>query len=68
MITGYLTAKEVADVAGLQYKTLWTYLKRNTLPTPDTYIGNKPLWKQKTIDSWMSERKTIPANRVRHVE
>ena len=68
MITGYLTAQEVADVAGLQYKTLWTYLKRDTLPAPDTYIGNKPLWKQKTIDSWMSERKTLPANRVRHVE
>jgi predicted DNA-binding transcriptional regulator AlpA len=68
MITGYLTAQEVADTAGLQYKTLWTYLKRGTLPAPDTYVGNKPLWKTESIDLWLSERKTLPANRVRRVE
>lgn len=58
MITNYLTAKEVAEVAGLQYKTLWTYLKRDTLPTPDVHIGNKPLWNKETIDHWLATRKT----------
>lgn len=68
MITEYLTAKEVADIAGLQYKTLWTYRKRNTLPEPDVYLGNKPLWTRQTIDSWMAERKTLTVNSVRHKE
>jgi len=52
----YLTGQEVADTAGLKYKTLWTYLKRNTLPEPDLYLGNKPLWKRSTIDQWNSTR------------
>lgn len=51
-----LTAKEVAEFAGLHYKTLWTYLKRDTLPKPDLYIGNKPLWNKSTIELWESTR------------
>jgi predicted DNA-binding transcriptional regulator AlpA len=53
-----LTGKEVAESAGLRYKTLWTYKKRNTLPEPDIYIGNKPLWKRETIAEWLSTRRT----------
>lgn len=65
MITDYITAKELADSAGLQYKTLWTYRKRGILPEPEFYVGNKPLWSKSTIDQWMSDRRVLPSNRVR---
>lgn len=61
-INDYMTAKQVAEHAGLQYKSLWTYLKRGTLPTADLFVGNKPLWNKSTIDQWMSERRTIKRN------
>ena len=57
MLNNYLTAKEVADTAGLKYNTLWQYRKRSTLPEPDMYLGNKPLWEKHTIDTWMSTRR-----------
>lgn len=54
----WLTGADVASIAGLKYKTLWTYRKRGTLPQPDQYIGNKPLWNRSTIEQWNSERIT----------
>lgn len=59
-----LTGEQVASIAGLKYKTLWTYRKRNTLPEPDIYLGNKPLWKKETIAEWSSTRRTRTTNKV----
>ena len=56
-LKNYMTAKEVADTAGLQYRTLWQYRKRNTLPEPDTYLAEKPLWERKTIEKWLQTRR-----------
>jgi len=48
----WLTTHELADYANMPYPNLWTYLKRGILPTPDMYVGNKPLWKRSTIEAF----------------
>lgn len=57
MNTEYMTAKDLAEFAGLPYKHLWTYRKRGILPMPDTYIGNKPLWLRTSVLEWDTKRK-----------
>jgi hypothetical protein len=47
----WMTAKEVAEFAGMPYPHLWTYRKRGILPMPDMYIGSTPLWKKEAIES-----------------
>ena len=49
---GYMTAKEVAEFAGLPYRHLWTYQKRGILPPADFHIGNKPIWLKNTLNEW----------------
>jgi predicted DNA-binding transcriptional regulator AlpA len=57
VLNQYMTAQQVADTAGLKYHTLWMYRRRNTLPEPDLYLGNKPLWEKQTIDQWLATRR-----------
>jgi hypothetical protein len=58
-LSQWLTAKELAEYAGLPYRHLWTYRSRGILPMPDMYIGNKPLWSRTLIDSWDFKTQTI---------
>ena len=52
----WLTNTDIAKQTGLKTETLYKYRKRNTLPNPDKYIGRTPVWKQETIDNWVSSR------------
>ena len=54
----WLTTTDIAYQTGLKIDTIYTYRKRNTLPEPDHMIGNRPLWKQETIDEWNTYRTT----------
>jgi predicted DNA-binding transcriptional regulator AlpA len=58
-MTEWLTNTDIAERTGLKIDTLYKYRKRNTLPEPDKYIGRTPVWKQETIDNWVSDRSTI---------
>jgi predicted site-specific integrase-resolvase len=51
-LNDWMTAREVAEYAGINYPNLWTYRKRGILPMPDMYVGNKPLWSKSLIESW----------------
>ena len=55
----WLTNTDIAKQTGLKLETLYKYRKRNTLPKPDKMIGRTPVWKQETIDNWVSKRPTI---------
>jgi len=52
----WLTNTDIAELTGLKVETLHTYLNRNTLPTPDNYIGRTPVWKSNTIKQWIKDR------------
>ena len=65
----WLTTHDVSVLTGIKYNHLWTYKKRGVLPTPDDYIGNKPLWKRATIEEWDNSRrkwstKSLPSEEV----
>jgi predicted DNA-binding transcriptional regulator AlpA len=55
----WLTNTDIAKQTGLKLETLYKYRKRNTLPEPDKMIGRTPVWKQETIDNWVSKRPII---------
>lgn len=52
----YMTAKEVAEFAGLPYRHLWTYQKRGILPQADFHLGNKPLWLKQNLEEWKNTK------------
>jgi predicted DNA-binding transcriptional regulator AlpA len=52
----YMTAKEVAEFAGLPYRHLWTYQKRGILPQADFHLGNKPLWLKQSLEEWKNTK------------
>ena len=41
---------------GVKVETVRIYKVRGTLPPPDTYVGQSPLWKTATIDAWQAAR------------
>jgi hypothetical protein len=51
-----MTAKEVAEFAGLPYRHLWTYQKRGILPPADMHVGNKPLWLKQSLNEWKQNK------------
>lgn len=54
-----LTAEQVADRAGIGHRTLLTYLsdtRGRRAPDPDVRVGRIPLWRESTVDRWLSER------------
>lgn len=52
----WLTSSDVADKLGVQVRTIYKYRERKSIPEHDAMIGNKPVWKQSTIDDWLDER------------
>lgn len=52
----FLTAQGVAEATGYPYRHLWTLVSRGTLPSPDVNLGNKPLWKQASVDNWLKQK------------
>lgn len=62
---GYLTTKQVAELLGVQPKTVRQYLwrERDNFPEPDDRAGPLPLWKEATIEKWRQDRKSASWNR-----
>lgn len=58
-LNDWMTAREVAEYAGINYPNLWTYRKRGILPMPDMYVGNKPLWSKSLIESWDFQKQKV---------
>ena len=53
----YLTTKQVAELLGVQPKTVRQYLWRDEeFPAPDERVGPLPLWKKETIEKWQKSR------------
>lgn len=55
-MTEWLTSTDIANQIGVKVRTIYKYRERDTLPTHDAMIGNRPVWKQTTIDDWISTR------------
>lgn len=54
-----LTAEEVADRAGINHRTLLSYLsddRMRRVPQPDVRVSSRPLWLESTITAWLDAR------------
>lgn len=50
---------DVARECGVKPQTIQVYRRRGQFPEPDAQtIAGRPLWKEATIQKWLSERKT----------
>jgi len=56
MIEGYLSTADLAERLGVKVETVRIYKTRGTLPDPDAYVGQSPLWRTETIDAWQAAR------------
>jgi predicted DNA-binding transcriptional regulator AlpA len=56
-MNGWLTTKEVSEKSGLGRDTLKTYLSTKSMPQPDHYFSRTPVWKEETINEWITTRK-----------
>ncbi len=57
----YLTAQDIAKMAGLSTLTIASYIRDGRLPEPDIWLGaltERPLrgWKKETIEHWLKNR------------
>jgi len=55
-MTEWLTSTDIANQIGVKVRTIYKYRERDTLPIHDAMIGNRPVWKQTTIDDWIVNR------------
>lgn len=53
---GYLTSDQLADKLGIKRGSVHRYRTRGDIPQPDEYVGRTPLWKETSIDAWLTER------------
>lgn len=56
--TDLLTAADVAELAGVKVETIRMYTHRGTIPPPTRRIGQSPVWKRRTIETWIATRRT----------
>lgn len=54
----WLTSSDIANQMGVQVRTIYKYRERKSIPEHDAMIGNKPVWKQSTIDEWLEVRES----------
>jgi predicted DNA-binding transcriptional regulator AlpA len=57
-MTEWLTSSDVANKVGVEVRTIYKYRERKSMPEHDAMIGNKPVWKQTTIDDWIVVRES----------
>jgi predicted DNA-binding transcriptional regulator AlpA len=55
--TDQLTARDVAELAGVQVSTIAAHRKRGTIPPPDGRLGDTYWWRHSTIEAWLSTRR-----------
>lgn len=47
-----LGMQELADRCEVPYSTIRVWKMRGKLPTPDSFIGESPVWHEDTICNW----------------
>ena len=52
-----LTIEDIARLARIKVSTVRMHQHRCTLPRPDGYVGNKPVWDGLTIAVWLQNRR-----------
>ena len=53
-----LDMAQVAQLLGVQIKTVRMHKHRGTMPPPDATFGRSPVWKRETIETWDATRRT----------
>ena len=51
-----LTIAQVAELVGVERRTIDQYRQRGTIPPPDGTLGRTPWWHRATIEEWMRTR------------
>ena len=55
MINGIVTAKDLAQLLGINLKTLYTWNFRDKLPEPDMIHGRQMFWTKKSANRILEE-------------
>lgn len=53
---GYLTSDQLAAKLGIKRGSIHRYRTRGNIPAPDEYVGRTPLWREESVNKWMTER------------
>jgi predicted DNA-binding transcriptional regulator AlpA len=56
MSNNQLTIADVADLAGVDRRSIDRYLHRGSMPVADGYLGRTPWWHRHTIEHWLATR------------
>jgi hypothetical protein len=56
LVIRYLSLREFADLAELEFDTMKAYRQRGLLPPEDAQIGRNRGWKRSTADHWTKNR------------
>jgi len=52
-----LDVSEVARMLDVDRTTVWTHLRRGSMPACDGVMGGRPWWWESTIQAWMKRRR-----------
>ena len=51
----YLTHREVCEILGVHYRTLYRWRKSGYFPKPG-YIGRQPVYSPEVVDDWIARQ------------
>lgn len=52
-----LTIDDVAHLAGVDYRSIQTYIARGSVPMPPLRVGTTPAWPRPVIEHWLATRR-----------
>lgn len=53
-----LDSKAVAEKIGVKVDSIHWYHKKKMMPAADEFYGRSPVWKEETINEWISTRQS----------
>lgn len=53
---------EIADMFGIQRRSVHQWQSRKVLPDPDLHISGTPIWRYSTINRWAADRGRVIVN------
>lgn len=53
-----LGVHELAELAGIDRRTMSAYVSRGQCPEPDYRLQCGPIWKRETATAWVTKRRT----------
>ena len=53
---GFLDPAKIAELLGVDVKTVHKYRSRGDMPEPDEHVGRTPVWTAETIHAWLNDR------------